>query len=89
MPKKREFGDQFIKAATDAIKGAGPLRDLYASIHGTDPSRQELQRFANRLNPARSNPGVDMLGLCVQHLPALHEMTLQDFLGLHAGRETE
>ncbi|MBF6649154.1 hypothetical protein [Methylobacter sp. BlB1] len=82
MPKKTETGDQYIKAATDVIKGAGSLRDLYIAIHGNEPSRQELQRFSNRLNPARSNPGADMLGLCVKHLPCLHDMTLRDFFGI-------
>lgn len=82
MPKKTEAGDQYIKAATDAIKSAGSLRQLYIAIHGNDPTRQELQRFSNRLNPGRSNPGTDMLGLCIQHLPSLHEVTLREFFGI-------
>lgn len=82
MPKKTEAGDQYIKAATDSIKNAIPLRQLYVAIHGNEPSRQDLQRFSNRLNPARSNPGADMLGLCVLHIPALHEVTLKEFFGI-------
>jgi hypothetical protein len=88
MPRKTEAGAQFIKAATDAIKRAGTLRELYVAIHGVEPERQELQRFMNRLNAARSNPGADMLGLCVQHLPALHGMTLKEFFGLE-GQEND
>jgi|GEM_PF-5034694 len=82
MPKKIEAGDQYIRAATGAIKAAGPLRQLYIAIHGSEPSRKELQRFSNRLNAARSNPGADMLGLCVQNIPALHQMTLKEFFEL-------
>jgi hypothetical protein len=82
MPKKTETGDQYIKAATDSIKTATNLRHLYVAIHGTEPNRQDLQRFSNRLNPARSNPGADMLGLCVLHIPALHGMTLKEFFGI-------
>lgn len=82
MPKKTEAGEQYIKAATDSIKGAGPLRELYQSIHGVEPTRQELQRFANRLNPTRSNPGADMLGVCIQNLPSLHGKTLKEFFGI-------
>ncbi len=82
MPRKTEVGGQFIEAATAAIKAAGPLRELYIAIHGHQPSKVELQRFINRLNPARSNPGTDMLGLCVQNLPELHDMTLKEFFGI-------
>lgn len=82
MAKSKEGGEQFIKAATDAIKSAGPLRQLYVALHGCEPTRQELQRFINRLNPARANPGADVLGLCVEHLPALHTMTLAEFFGI-------
>ncbi|WP_286241191.1 hypothetical protein [Neptuniibacter halophilus] len=85
MPKKTEEGDQYKKAATEAIKNAIPLRQLYIAIHGQEPTRQDLQRFSNRLNPARSNPGADMLGLCVEHIPELHQLTLKEFFGL--GRE--
>lgn len=86
MPKKTETGEQYILAATQAIKGAGALRDLYVAIHEAEPSRQELQRFANRLNPSRSNPSADMLGLCVEKLPALHDMTVADFFGISKPR---
>lgn len=82
MPKKTEAGDDYIRAATAAIKAAGPLRQLYRSIHGRDPTRLEMQRFANRLNPVRSNPGADLLGLCVAHLPALHDVTLAEFFSI-------
>ncbi|WP_345860485.1 hypothetical protein [Shewanella algae] len=83
MPKKTEDGDhQYIKATTDSIKNAISLRQLYVAIHGNEPSRQELQRFSNRFNLARSNPGADMLGLCIRHIPALHEVTLKEFFGL-------
>lgn len=85
MPKKIEAGEQYIGAATEAIKRAGPLRQLYVAIHGQEPSRLDLQRFANRLNAARSNPGADMLGICIEHLPALHDMTLAEFFGIKKG----
>lgn len=82
MATKLEGEDKYIKAALDAIKGATSLRDLYVAIHGVDPSRQEFQRFSNRLNPARSNPGADMLGLCIEHLPQLHNMSVGEFFGI-------
>ena len=82
MPKKTEAGEQYIKAATDAIKNACTLRSLYVSIHSAEPTRQELQRFSNRFNSGRSNPGTDMLGLCVQHIPTLQDMTLKEFFGI-------
>lgn len=88
MPKKTETGHHYIKAVTDAIKNAGSTRELYLAIHGVEPSRQELQRFINRLNPSRCNPGADMLGLCVEHLPSLHNMTLKTFFAIE-GPETE
>jgi hypothetical protein len=87
MPKKIERGDKYIEAAVEAIKGAGSLRELYIAIHDEDPSRLELQRFANRLNSARSNPGTDMLGLCIEHLPQLHEMTLGEFFGIKKSKK--
>lgn len=82
MPKKLEASDQYKQAAMAAIKNAMPLRQLYTSIHGQEPTRAELQRLANRLNAARSNPGTDMLGLCVQHIPELHNVTLKEFFGI-------
>lgn len=82
MTRKIDEGRQYIEAATTAIKTAIPLRQLYIAIHGINPSRQDLQQFANRLNPSRSNPGADMLGICVAHTPALHDMTLAEFFGL-------
>ncbi|ENA1860291.1 TPA: hypothetical protein P2N04_004452 [Aeromonas salmonicida] len=82
MTKKTEIGEKYIKAATDSIKSAGSLRALYRSIYGVDPTRQELQRFTNRLNPARSNPATSMLGVCIEHLPSLHEKTLKEFFGI-------
>lgn len=82
MPKKTEVGEQYIKAATDSIKSAGSLRALYTAIHGADPTKQELKRFSNRLNAERSNPGADMLGVCIEHLPSLHEKTLKEFFGI-------
>jgi hypothetical protein len=89
MPKKTEAGEQYIRAATDAIKNAGSLRELYVAIHGTEPGRSELQRFANRLNPSRSNPGTDMLGVCVAHLPSLHDVTLKEFFGITENGESD
>lgn len=83
MTRKIDGGRKYIEAATTAIKTEIPLRQLYIAIHETNPSRQDLQQFANRLNPSRSNPGADMLGLCVAHIPAMHDMTLAEFFGLN------
>lgn len=84
---KAEEGDQdYVRAAVNAIKGAGTLRSLYVAIYGCDPSRSELQQFANRFNSSRSNPGASILGLCVEHLPGLHDMTLAEFFGIKKGR---
>lgn len=91
MPKKpiTEQGQKYIEASVAAIKAAASLRDLYMAIYGHDPSRLELQQFRNRLNPTRSNPGADLLGLCIEHLPELHEMTLREFFRIRARRRTE
>jgi hypothetical protein len=82
MPKKTEQGDRYIKSVTDLIRQSVSMRDLYRAIHGVDPTRTELQRFSNRFNPARSNPGADFLGVCVERVPALQSLTLGEFFGV-------
>jgi hypothetical protein len=82
MPKKTEQGDRYIKSVTDLIKQSVSMRDLYRAVHGMDPTRTELQRFSNRFNPARSNPGVDLIGLCVEHVPELQSITLGEAFGV-------
>jgi len=84
MPKKIEAGDRYRLEAMTKIQESSDTRALYIAIHGGDPAptRDDLQRFRNRLNPARSNPGLDMVGLCIQHLPELQNMTLADFFGI-------
>ena len=82
MAIEKDESNRYVVAATEAIKSAGALRALYTAIHGTEPSRTEYQRFLNRLNPVRSKPSADMLGLCVEHSPSLHNMTLAEFFGI-------
>lgn len=84
MSHKREADRQYVIAVTEAIKQHTTMRKLYVSIHGSEPDTNELQRFSNRLNPTRSNPSADMLGLCVANIPELHEMTLREFFGIDA-----
>jgi len=87
--KERDESNRYVLAATEAIKRAGPLRALYIAIHGVEPNRTEYQRFSNRLNATRSNPTTDMLGLCIEHLPVLHDMTLGEFFGINQAATTE
>lgn len=82
MSNKFKNGEHFIMAVTDAIKKDSAPRELYRAIYGTEPDRIDLQKFTNRLNPARSNPGTDLLGACVEHSKNLSEMTLAEFFGL-------
>lgn len=79
MPKPIVDDRKYISAATAEIKRVGPLRELFIKIYKKEPTRDELQKFRNRLNPTRSNPGADMLGLCIENLPQLHHMTLKEF----------
>lgn len=82
MPNPTVEDRKYISAATAKIKSVRPLRELFIKIYNKDPTRQELQQFANRLNPARSNPGTEMLGLCLENLPELHQMTLKEFFDI-------
>jgi len=75
-------GKRFAEAALGAIRDAISPRELYVALYGAEPSRQELQAFRNRLNPARSNPGADFLGRCVESVPELRSMTLSEFFAL-------
>jgi len=86
MPKKTESGERYIKTVTDLIKQSVSMRDLYKAIHGVNPTRIELQRFSNRFNPARSNPGADLIGLCVEHVPKLQSITLGEAFGVNEGK---
>jgi len=77
---EKEKGAQYIKAALETIKSNVDLSELYIGIHGHPPSdRTEYYRFRNRFILGRSNPGCDLLGLCVENSPALQEMTLKNF----------
>jgi len=82
MAKKRLDGDRFIEAALTAIKAESSPRELYVAIFGIEPDRLELQKFINRLNPVRSNPSTDFLGMCVMHSKHLKTVTLAEFFGL-------
>jgi len=89
MPKQNEDGQQYKLAALENIKKTIEPRRLYQDIHGEDPERKELQRFLNRLNPNRSNPGADILGLCVEHTKKLHTMTLAEFFGIQTAENSK
>lgn len=82
MPTPTDPDWHYIEAATTAIKDATPLRELYIALYDTEPDRQALQQFRNRLNANRSNPGAGMLGRCLAQLPQLHDMTVKEFFGL-------
>lgn len=82
MKAKPINGRRFVMAATYAIKKDSSPREYFNSIFGFDPDRIQLQKFTNRLNPARSNPGTDLLGICVEHSKSLRDMTLGEFFGL-------
>lgn len=73
----------YIMSATESLKSVASPRELYNALYGNDPSIIELQRFRNRINGRRSNPGADLLGQCVEVLPELHNMTLAEFFGIH------
>ena len=82
MQRKSKKDNKYIVAATNSIKKAGSLRELYIKVHGVNPTRNQLQAFTNGLNPARANPGADVLGLYIEKLPQLHKKTLKDFFDL-------
>ncbi|WP_459782162.1 hypothetical protein [Photobacterium sp. R1] len=79
---KENDGQRYIVSATNAIKAQGPIKELYRAIYKVEGSKTEVQRLTNRLNPERSNPGADFLGLVIAHLPELHEMSVAEFFGL-------
>ncbi|MBH9739983.1 hypothetical protein CJ419_09595 [Vibrio navarrensis] len=82
MPKEFDSAKRYIKAATDNIKSQGTVKELYKAIHGREGDKYEIQILTNRLNANRSNPGADILGLCVENLPELHDMKLSEFFGI-------
>lgn len=84
---RRETGNRYAEAALASLRKAIGTRELYLALHGTEPGRQDLQALRNRLNPARSNPGADFLGLCAERVPGLGDMTLAEFFGIEAGEE--
>jgi len=81
---KSQLKQKHINAVTTNIKEAMDVKDLYFLIYGKEPEKNELQTFTNRLNPARSNPGTEFLGLCIEHIPELHNMTLAQFFGIES-----
>lgn len=82
MPKKIEEAHHFIEAVTLNIKSTIEFKDLYFKMHGVKGSKAEVQQLANRLNANRSNPGADFIGLCVEQIPELHNMTIAEFFGI-------
>lgn len=89
MPKPLANEKRYISAATTKIKNSGSLRELFFKIHKYEPTREELQQLRNRLNPKRSNPGTDLLGLCIENLPQLHHMTLKEFFDIESNPKIE
>ncbi len=85
---EKEKGSRYVKAALENIKENVDLSELYIGIHGKPPSdRTEYYRFRNRFMPSRSNPGCDLLGLCVANSPELQKMTLKEFFKVSAEPE--
>lgn len=89
MPKPAvsEVGAAYKQAAMNKIKEAIAPRDLFVRIYGRDPDRGELQQFRNRLNPNRSNLSMDMLGICIENIPELQNVTLAELFGLKGAKD--
>ena len=86
---EKEKGSRYVKAALENIKDNVDLSELYIGIHGKPPSdRTEYYRFRNRFMPSRSNPGCDLLGLCVANSPELQKMTLKEFFRVSDEKES-
>lgn len=69
-------------AALNTIKSVVTAKELFVRLHGREPDRIELQQLINRLNPARSNPGAEVLGEWLAVLPELHSTSLAEFFKL-------
>jgi hypothetical protein len=73
---------KYTHAALNAIKSVVTAKELFIRLHGREPDRIELQQLINRLNPARSNPGAEVLGEWLAVLPELSDTSLADFFKL-------
>lgn len=78
VPKKKEQS-KYSVIVCETLKGDFKGKELYKLVHGKEGTPSEVQTFINRLNPKRANPGADIIGEIVAHMPNLQEMTLGEF----------
>jgi len=74
--------DNFADIARKKIKQAKQTmglttRQLYLLLYEEEGSDHEVQQLTNRLN--RGSISAAFLGLCVQKMPPLHDVTLSQF----------
>jgi hypothetical protein len=80
---EKELGRVYIENALDTLNEHFDLTQLYLDIHGKPAeTKSEYYRFRNRFSKKRSNPGCDLLGLCVKNSPELRDMTMGEFFGV-------
>ena len=79
MLKKQNDSFVHVDNAIKKIKTEIKTKDLYFKLYGVHGSKNQIQALSNRLNINRSNPGIDLIVLCIKNLPNLHDLTLSDF----------
>lgn len=81
VPKKTE-PKKYASKACMMIKRDRKGKALFRLIYGREGTTVEVNTLMNRINEKRSNPGADFIGLCVENLPELQNMTLAEFFGI-------
>lgn len=81
VPKKTE-PKKYAAKACKMIKRDRKGAALFRRIYKREGSQKEVQTLMNRINENRGNPGADFIGLCVEALPELQDMTLAEFFGI-------
>lgn len=83
VPKKTEQ-KKYASHACKMIKRDRKGSALYRMVYGREGTKSEVNALMNRLNEKRANPGADFMGLCVEALPELRKMTLEEFYGIES-----
>ncbi|GEA12696.1 hypothetical protein [Alteromonas sp. KUL49] len=81
VPKKTEQKKYAVRAC-EMIKRDRKGAALFRLVYKREGSQKEVQTFMNRINKNRANPGADFIGLCVEALPELQDMTMAEFFGI-------
>ena len=86
VPKKTE-PKKYASHACMMIKRDRKGKALFRLIYGREGTTVEVNTLMNRINEKRSNPGADFIGLCVESLPELQNMTMAEFFGIGEDKE--